>query len=140
MMHKRGSPLVFLQQYSHCLFGVGSTPLQSDFAMPGLEHDVHLSRSAPFHIDGGQLFFYDVIHSEIMSRSSVLSCVAEGGGEAKLPSSVTVSDFRMWLTAVTDGDTVFRSRSFVSICAIIKVVLTHSRLQHSLYLPINVGL
>lgn len=89
--------------------------------MPGCDHPVHLSGSAPFEIGCGQIFFYDVIESDAMSRSSVLSCVAEGGGEAKLPQSVTVSEFRKWLTAVTDSDVVYRNRSFASMCTIVKV-------------------
>lgn len=92
---------------------------------------MHLSRSAPFAINCGQLYFYDVIDSDIMSRSSVLSCVAEGAGDAKLPDSITVSDFRKWLTAVTDGDATFRSRSFIYMCCVLKVAPTSPRLRDS---------
>lgn len=67
--------------------------------------------------------FYDVIEPAIMARSSVLSCIAEADGEATLPGSVTVSEFRKWAVAVADSDGVIRRRPFGSMCRIIKVAL-----------------
>ena len=89
--------------------------------MPGCAHPVYFSRSAPFHVNSGQLTFYDVIDSDVMARSSVLSCIAEAGGQAKLSDDITVSDFRKWIAAVADDDLTFQRRPFPSMCAIIKV-------------------
>lgn len=89
--------------------------------MPREDCLVHLSSSAPFEIERGELVFYDVVETDVISRSSVLSCVVEGGGEAELRVSVTASQFRLWLTAVAESDAEFRRRSFVSMCTIIKV-------------------
>lgn len=90
----------------------------------GIDHPVHFSRSAPFQVDCDQLIFYDVIERSVVSRSSVLACVAEAGGKAKLPDSITVSDFKHWLAAATDSDLHFRSRSFTCKCTVIKVAPT----------------
>lgn len=90
--------------------------------MPGCAHPVYLAQSAPFDVDPGQLIFYDVIEPCVVARSSVLSCVAGADGEAKLPESVTVSDFRKWLCTVADSDDTFQSRPLAYMCAIIKVV------------------
>lgn len=91
--------------------------------MLGCDPPVHFSRSAPFDVEVGQLMFYDVIEPAIMARSSVLSCIAEADGEATLPGSVTVSEFRKWAVAVADSDGVIRRRPFGSMCRIIKVAL-----------------
>ena len=54
--------------------------------------------SAPA-VSPGALVFYDVVNPDVVSRCSVLSCIAEAGGEGKLPDAVTLSDFRTWMTA-----------------------------------------
>lgn len=38
------------------------------------------------------------IDMAVVSRCGVISCIAESGGEAQLPSSVTMSDFKIWNT------------------------------------------
>lgn len=48
----------------------------------------------------------------------MLSCIAEAGGEARLPDSVTVSGFRQWVAAVADDDEIFESRAFASRCTV----------------------
>ena len=89
--------------------------------MPGFDHPVYFSRSAPFDIHRGHLVFYDVVERDVMSRSSVLSCIAEADGEATLPDSVTLSDFKYWIAAVSEEDAVFRYRPFKFMCILIKV-------------------
>lgn len=59
--------------------------------------------SSPPDTSPGSLVFYDVVDCDVVSRCSVLSCIAEAGGEARLPEAVTVSDFRTWLSAVPPG-------------------------------------
>ena len=47
-----------------------------------------------------RLFFRDHLSPELVASSSVLSVIAEGGGGAQLPDSITASDFRAWASAV----------------------------------------
>lgn len=90
--------------------------------MPGCAHPVYFSRSAPFDVNSGLLIFYDVVEPGVMARSDVLSCIAVGDPEAKLPESITVSDFRNWVHAVTDSEAIIQSRPLVYVLAIVKVV------------------
>lgn len=91
--------------------------------MPGVDHPVHFARTAPFDVTTGQLVFYDVVLCDVMSRSSVLSCIAEADGEAKLPDSVTLSEFKSWISAVSESDFIFQTRSFDFMCTAIKARL-----------------
>lgn len=61
---------------------------------------VTFTPSSALGVSPGALVFYDVVDPDIVSRCSVLSCIAEAGGEAKLPDAVTLSDFRTWMMAV----------------------------------------
>lgn len=75
---------------------------------------VGMTRKAPFYVDAHQLVFYDVIDPWVASQCSVLSCIAEAGGEARLPDTVTVSDLRNWITAVECTQNVIKTREFPS--------------------------
>ena len=89
--------------------------------MPGLDSPVCFARAAPFNVSSRQLVFYDVIDVNITSKCSVLSCIAEGGGEARLPDAITLSDFKQWMSAVEDTTEDGGERSFPSICILAKV-------------------
>lgn len=84
---------------------------------------VFFTPSGPVDISPGALVFYDVVSPEIVSRCSALSCIAEAGGEARLPLAVSVADFRTWLMAVPwqtsaeDGQKL----TFSTICTAAKV-------------------
>lgn len=60
---------------------------------------VCLTPSSPLALPPGALVFYDVVDPHIVSRSRVLLCIAEAGGDARLPDAVTVSDFKIWMAA-----------------------------------------
>lgn len=66
---------------------------------PDLARPVHVTQTAPVTISPGELSFYDVIDAKIVSRSGVLLCIAEAGGDAKLPEAVSTSEFRAWVAA-----------------------------------------
>ena len=51
----------------------------------------------------------------------MLSNIAEAGGDARLPSSVTVSDFKKWITAVEDSKAIVKQRPFSYLCVVLKV-------------------
>lgn len=91
--------------------------------MPGVGQPVCLTRSAPFHVDTHQLVFYDVIDASITCRSSVLSTIADAGGDARLPDSITLSDFKQWVSAVAERDESVRSKPFSFLCTVAKVRL-----------------
>lgn len=82
---------------------------------------VCLTRSAPHEAFSGQLIFYDVIDSAAIARSGVLSCIVEAGGEAVLPDSITLAEFKTWLTK---GDATIAEAekwSFPLFCTLMKV-------------------
>lgn len=83
------------------------------------------TRSTPLEASNSGLIFENFVKSDVMSRSSVLSCIAEAGGDAKLPEAVNVSEFRTWMKAVpwnveaSDADI-----SFEDICIVGNVGLS----------------
>lgn len=89
--------------------------------MDGFDAPVCLTRSAPLDVGSGQLIFYDVIDTDTVSRSGVLSCIAEAGGEVVLPNTISLPDFRFWLTATTVNSTMLHMLPFASICVVLKV-------------------
>lgn len=89
--------------------------------MPGLGQPVCLTRSAPFHVDSQQLVFYDVVDASVTCRSSVLSNIAEAGGDARLPDAITLSDFKQWVSAVGNNCECNKSKPFAFLCNVAKV-------------------
>lgn len=79
------------------------------------------TRSTPLEASNSGLIFENFVKSDVMSRSSVLSCIAEAGGDAKLPEAVNVSEFRTWMKAVEASDADI---SFEDICIVGKVGLS----------------
>lgn len=70
---------------------------------------------------GRALSFQDFVHPEHVSRCSTLSCIAEAGGEAQLPGSVSVSEFRTWIVCNSLKTEECSSLHFSTLCAVIKV-------------------
>lgn len=90
----------------------------------GLDVPVCLAGSAPFKVQTKQLVFYDVIDVNITSKSSVLACIAESGGEARLPDAISLSDFKQWMSAVDGTSKDVRKESFSFICTVAKVSIS----------------
>lgn len=82
---------------------------------------VCLTRSAPHEGFSGQLVFYDVVESSTISKSSVLSCIAEAGGEVVLPDSIRLPEFRTWIAATNANQAVIDVMPITSICTVLKV-------------------
>lgn len=80
-----------------------------------------MTRTPPFHVESGQLVFYDVIDTHITSRSSVLSCILEAGGDATLPEAIRLLEFKIWITAAQTDRYGRQSMKFESICTALKV-------------------
>lgn len=89
--------------------------------MPALQGSVCLTSSAPFPIEPNQLILYDVIDASTVCRSGVLSCIVEAGGEATLPDTVTLPDFKAYVRAVSYTGEKFRRLPFESMCTVMKV-------------------
>lgn len=92
---------------------------------PGCVRPVCFTRSAPFDICPGQLVLYEVIDTNVTSRCSVLSTIAEAGGEARLPDAITLADFQIWIAFVkghcehddlADGFTVVKVTLVLDVC------------------------
>lgn len=101
--------------------------------MPGLSGPVYLTRSAPFKVYSHQLIFYDVISTKITSSSSVLSTIAEAGGEATLPAAITLSEFKAWIAAVEDKKFQRRNRPFSFLCTVVKVIPVQTVRHHDVW-------
>lgn len=100
----------------------GAKMTVSALEMPGRGGGpVCLTRSAPFDVGSSQLVFFDVIDINTTARSSALSCIAKAGGEAKLPDTLTLSDFKIWIKAVDDTPAKVARESFSMICTVLKV-------------------
>lgn len=84
-------------------------------------YPVHLTQTAPVAISPGELLFYDIVDAKSVSRSSVLSCIAEAGGDASLPHAVNVSQFRAWLTACAASQEDKKLIPFSDLCTVVKV-------------------
>lgn len=86
-----------------------------------MESRVFLTRSARLDENSGQLVFYNVIDSNIVSRSSVLSSIVEAGGEAGLPGSVTLRQLKTWMAAIRADREFLATWSCASVCTAMKV-------------------
>lgn len=82
---------------------------------------VCLTRSAPLDSYSGHLLFYDVIEPSSVSRSGVLSCIAEAGGEVVLPDAIRLPEFRAWVAATNADRAAVDVMAFTSICTVLKV-------------------
>lgn len=89
--------------------------------MTGLEAPVCLTSSAPVEAFSGQLVFYDVIEPSTVSRSGVLSCIAEAGGDVVLPDAIRLPEFRTWVAATNADRGTVDAMAFTSICIVLKV-------------------
>lgn len=77
--------------------------------------------SAPSKTASNQLFFYNVVKENVISRSSVLSCIVEAGGGTRLPDAITVASFKKWSAAVEGTKEDVMSRPFSFVCTVLKV-------------------
>lgn len=92
-------------------------------AMPAVDlRPVCFTRTDTVAVSPGELVFYDIVDANLTSRCGVLSCVAEAGGEAQLPETVTLSDFRSWITAGVPDGNHHRDTPFQTLCTILKVL------------------
>lgn len=83
---------------------------------------VCLTRSAPFDILPDQLMFYDVVDGSTTRRSSVLSNIADAGGEARLPDAISLSEFTQWVAFVeSDSHGSGDGLSLLRLCTVVKV-------------------
>lgn len=89
--------------------------------MAVVDAPVCLTRAAPHGAYAGQLLFYDVIDESTVSRSGVLSCIAEAGGEVVLPDAIRLPEFRTWVAATNADKAALDLMSFTSICTVLKV-------------------
>lgn len=70
------------------------------------------------------------VHPAAISRSSVLSRLAEDGGELRLPSSITMSEFNAWNASNSIEPIECRGFYFSDLCALLKVTIFHSGQYH----------
>ena len=89
--------------------------------MASCDIPVCLTRSAPFEIHPRQMAIYDVIDVSVTDRCSVLSTIAEAGGDARLPDAITMSDFKQWLTFVQGDKREAKEMPFSGLCTVVKV-------------------
>lgn len=85
---------------------------------------VFLTRSAPFSVCSDHLVFYDVVGPSVISRSSVLSSVLEAGGDVQLPESVTLENFKAYISytwAIQVASCSFSGLTFPAMCGVIQV-------------------
>lgn len=83
---------------------------------------VHFTQVAPVPISSGELVLYDVVNTKTGSRRSFLACIAEAGGNARLPEAVNASEFRAWLAAGA-GSKDMKRTPFSTLCTIVKVYI-----------------
>lgn len=83
---------------------------------------VRLTPTAPANHDLGYLKVFKV-HKDDVSRSNVLSCVVQAGGDAVLPGAISLTEFNTWLT--WSMSTVDEGRLeipyFQLVCTVLKV-------------------
>lgn len=91
--------------------------------MYGSSGPVWFTRPAHLDVAPGALFVCEIVDPEVVSRCSVLSCIAEAGGEAKLPDTVNMSEFRTWIMATKGNYNDHESMSFDTISTVLKVWL-----------------
>lgn len=82
---------------------------------------VRLTHSSSQSDSVGSLVFVDTVEPSIVSRCSVLSCISEAGGDADLPESVSVSNFRLWIACSGLQYSECRHLLFSTICRVLKV-------------------
>jgi len=65
----------------------------------------------------------ELLDADIIKRSIVLKCIVDSGGDgdALLPDTITLSDFKAWVAAVKGGNANFESMDFASMCNVMKV-------------------
>lgn len=90
---------------------------------------MHLTQTAPFTISPGELIVYDVVDAKTVSRSSVLSCITDAGGDARLPEAVSVPEFRAWVTACAASKEDRMLTPFPTLCTILKVAFAATLFQ-----------
>lgn len=87
----------------------------------GFDGPVCLTNAAPLEAYSGKLMLYDVIDSSAVARSAVLSCIVEAGGEAVLPDSLTLAEFKMWLKYGNVKKSIAKKWAFTMLCTVMKV-------------------
>ena len=86
--------------------------------MTEIEGPVCLTHVAPAETCSGQLHVFSPVPEDVVSRSGVLSSIAEAGGDAKLPGVVSLSEFRTWADTVTDPKKYY---DMAQLCSVLKV-------------------
>lgn len=91
--------------------------------MPCIDGPVCLTRSAPDDSYAGQLLLFDVVPPNVVSRSGVLSSIAEASGDASLtlPDFVTLAEFRTWSNTIRDAEDIPGCKDMVHACLVLKV-------------------
>ena len=82
---------------------------------------VHLTQTAPLTTSPDDLISCNIVDVDTVSRSSVLSCIAEAGGDARLPEAVTVAEFKAWVSAGAASKQHVIHTPFSTLCTIVKV-------------------
>lgn len=92
-------------------------------AMAALDRHRHVyfTPESPVDVPPNALVIYDVVEPEALVSSSVLACIAESGGQARLPDAVTLSEFKTWTEAVTAGEETQKCMAIGKLCTIAKV-------------------
>eukprot|EP00892_Ulva_mutabilis_P008344 jgi/Ulvmu1/5882/UM026_0002.1 len=80
-----------------------------------------VTQAAPHDAFNGYLMICDVVEPCMVARSNVLQCIAEAGGNASLPTAVTLSDFSVWRQAGSSKEYQHGSLCIADLCTVIKV-------------------
>ena len=84
-----------------------------------------VSFESTLHTEQATLVFPDFVTPDVIACSSVLSNIAEGGGGAKLPDSITPSEFRTWASSVEAANDPSHLPSLRNLCIVAKVTLAY---------------
>lgn len=91
--------------------------------MSDIDGPVCLTRSAPDQSYAGQLFLFDAIPSGVVSRSGVLSSIAEASGSesVRLPDFVTLAEFKIWSSTIRNAEIISDCKDMAHACTVLKV-------------------
>ena len=94
--------------------------------MPPLDEDTRRPvcltvRKAERGTEDRLLLDNEVIGHDVVSRSSVLMCVLQAGGDAEIPRPVTVSSFHQWCTTRPQEPLKLRCMSVLEIITVLQV-------------------
>lgn len=86
---------------------------------------VHFESSTSSGIDAEELVCATcgVVPADVVRRSSVLSCIAEAGADARLPDAVSEDSFSAWVKASKSDVSAADDMDYVTLCKVLKVWL-----------------